>query len=296
MDWDKLRIFYAVAQSKSLTRAGESLNLSQSAVSRQISALEERMGVALFHRHARGLILTEHGEILFRTVSEMVSKLQTAESLLAETSAKPKGPFKITVPHALGNIWVTPLMQEFCELYPDIEVTLILDDRELDLSMREADVAMRFYPARHPDLIQKPLFTLNNAIYASNDYLRIHGVPKHLEDLQHHRLIAYGGNPNPPFEEVNWLTDKLAAKKKTAKSYFTINSLTGIRTAVKNGMGVAALPGYMMYRARHVSRILHEIEGPRCEAYFVYPLELKNSKRIAVLRNFLTRKIAEYDF
>src|SRR5688572_21670004 len=132
MDWDKLRVFHTVAQHKSLTRAGEALSLSQSAVSRQISALEEKLGIALFHRHARGLMLSEQGEILFRTVSEMVSKLQATESTLAESSTRPKGPFKVAVPSTFGAVWLAALMKEYTDLYPDIQVTLICEDRELD--------------------------------------------------------------------------------------------------------------------------------------------------------------------
>ncbi|OYW13103.1 MAG: LysR family transcriptional regulator, partial [Rhodospirillales bacterium 12-54-5] len=146
MDWDKLRIFHAVGMSKSLTRAGDVLNLSQSAVSRQISALEESMKVPLFHRHARGLMLTEQGELLYRTVSEMVTKLQATEISLAESSAKPRGPYKITVPSTFGTLWLSAQMKEFTDLYPEIEVTLLCEDRELDLARREADAAIRFHP------------------------------------------------------------------------------------------------------------------------------------------------------
>ena len=238
MDWDKLRIFYKVAQMKSLTRAGEVLNSSQSAVSRQISQLEDKIGVPLFHRHARGLILTEQGEILFRTVADMKNKLQATESLLADASEKPKGPFKITAPHAIGNLWLTPIMKEFCQLYPDIDVSLVLDDRELNISMREADVALRLYPSKHPDVIQKHITTLPNALYASNDYLREHGLPESIEALREHHLICYDNTSTAPFAEANWLF-KQYGKKHKLKPYFTTNSLTSVRTAVKNGMGIA---------------------------------------------------------
>src|ERR1700744_4078054 len=152
MDWDKLRIFHAVALCKSLTRAGATLNLSHAAVSRQISALEEKMGIALFHRHARGLVLSEQGEILMRAVSEMVTKLQQTEITLAEATLRPKGPYKICVPATFGTLWLAAQMKEYTDLYPDIQVTLVCEDRELDLTTREADAAIRFYPARHPDL------------------------------------------------------------------------------------------------------------------------------------------------
>lgn len=296
MDWDKLRIFHSVALSKSLTKAGETLGLSQSAVSRQISALEEKMGIPLFHRHARGLMLTEQGEILFRTVSEMVTKLQATEISLAESSARPKGPFKITVPSTFGTIWLASQMKEYTDLYPEIQVNLICEDRELDLTLRQADAALRFHPARHPDLVQIPIMKLRNSLYASNDYLRLHGIPKTLGDLRRHKVLGFDAptGTSAPFPQVNWLFELPGAKELVP--YFKVNSLLAMRTAVKQGMGIAALPDYLMHRTRHISQVLPDVAGPVTDAYYIYPVELKNSKRIAVFRNFITQKIAESNF
>lgn len=296
MDWDKLRIFYSVALSKSLTKAGETLNLSQSAVSRQVSGLEEKLGIALFHRHARGLMLTEQGEILFRTVSDMVVKLQATENSLAEASAKPKGTFKIAVPTTFGNIWLAQQMKEYTDLYPDIQVTLLCEDRELDLTLRQADAAVRFQPARNPDLVQKSIMSLRNSLYASNDYLRLHGVPTSLADLKHHKLLGYDTTAESPFPEMHWLFDMPQAKSVGLTPFFRVNSLLAMRTVVKQGMGIATLPDYLMHRTRHISRVLPDLSGPVTEAYYIYPMELKNSKRIAVFRNFITQKIAESNF
>lgn len=298
MDWDKLRIFHTVGQSKSLTQAGEVLGLSQSAVSRHIGGLEERLGVSLFHRHARGLLLTEQGEILFRTVSDMVAKLQTTEVSLTETSAKPKGPFKLSVPSTFGTIWLAQQMKEYTDLYPDIAVTLICDDGEPDMSRREADAALRFKPvnaARSPDVVQVPIMQLRNSLYASNDYLRQHGIPKTMNDLKQHKLLGFeAADGTLPFPEVNWLFEGKAGKELSA--FFKVNSLLAMRTMVKQGMGIAALPDYLMHRTRHISRVLPEIEGPATAAYYQYPVEYKNSKRIAVFRNFVTQKISESNF
>ena len=293
-DWNKLRIFYHVAQHRNFTEAAEILGLSQSSASRQIGALEEQMGVALFHRHARGVELSEQGEVVFRAVASMMQQLQSAEDIIGESTDKPKGSLTVTTPEALGTIWLTPLMKEFQQHYPDIHIKLLCFDRDLDLSKREADIAIRLHPSKSPDLVQKPIITLRNSIYASNDYLREYGIPKKLEDLRQHRIVAYGDIRTSHSSEFNWLLQK--TKHLKLKPVFQINSLFGMRTAIKNGMGVAALPDYIMYRARHISRVLDDVEGPTTEAYFVYPLELKNSKRLSVFRNFLMRKVAEYNF
>jgi molybdate transport repressor ModE-like protein len=195
MDWDKLRIFHAVADAGSFTHAGHDLGLSQSAVSRQISALEEALNVPLFHRHARGLILTEQGEMLYRTAHEVFTKLTAAQTRLMDSKEKPSGELRITTTVGLGSVWLTPRLREFSEIYPEIGVTLLLDDRELDLSMREADVAIRLRRPTQPDLIQRKLFTVHHHLYASADYLKKHGIPKSLEDLDRHKILTFGQAP-----------------------------------------------------------------------------------------------------
>ncbi len=296
MDWDKLRIFYTVAQSQSFTKAGDVLGLSQSAVSRQVATLESHLQVILFHRHARGLLLTEQGEILFRTVSDVFTKLAAAENALMESKERPNGPLRVTSPVAFGTLWLTPHMKEFHTLYPDIQVTLLVDDRELDLLMREADAAIRVVPAHQPDLIQRPLVTLHNSVYASHDYLRQRGVPKTASDLDDHDLIAYSDDVRLPFPEVNWLLAAGYKDKAGRKPVFKINSLPGMLRAVESHLGIAALPDYMVQGASNVARILPELKGPTTDAYFTYPTELRHSKRIKVFRDFMQRKLTEFRF
>jgi len=294
MDWDKLRIFHAVAEAGSFTHAGEVLNLSQSAVSRQISALEESLKVALFHRHARGLILTEQGETLYRTAHEVFSKLAMAEAQLAESKDRPKGQLKVTATQAFGASWLTPSLLEFVELYPDVEVDLLLEDRELDLSMREADVAIRMTPPRQPELIQRHLMTVHFNVYAAPGYLKRHGIPKSAAELDQHRIIVYGDEMRPPvMRDIDWLLYAGAGADKPRRPILKVNSVYAIQRAVQSGLGIASLPEFMVQETEYLVRILPELQGPRIDAYFLYPEELRNSKRIQVFRDFLLRKVAE---
>ena len=192
MDWDKLRVFHAVAEAGSFTHAGDTLNLSQSAVSRQISALEEALQVPLFHRHARGLILTEQGESLNRTVREVFAKLAMTEALLTESKEKPAGRLKVTTTVGFGSSWLAPRLQQFLEQYPDVTMQLLLDDTDLDLAMREADVAIRMHTPKQPDLVQRHLMSIEWHVCASPEYLKKHGTPKTAEELDNHRLILFG--------------------------------------------------------------------------------------------------------
>jgi DNA-binding transcriptional LysR family regulator len=293
MDWDKLRVFHAVAEAGSFTHAGDALNLSQSAVSRQISGLEESLQVPLFHRHARGLILTEQGELLYRTARDVFAKLSMTEAMLSESKDRPKGPLKVTTTVAFGSAWLTPRIKEFLELYPEITLSLLVDDGELDLSMREADVAIRMTPPRQPDLVQRHLLTVRSYAFASPEYLKKHGVPTRAEDLDEHRLIVYGDDARPPAATINWLLEAGAKPGAERRPILKVNNVNGIYRAVQSGLGIGSIPNYMLQETSELVRVLPELSGPTVEAYFVYPEELRPSKRIAVFRDFLIRKVAE---
>jgi len=295
MDWDKLRVFHAVAEAGSFTHAGEVLNLSQSAVSRQISALEESLSLPLFHRHARGLILTEQGELLYKTAREIFSKLAMTEALLTESRERPQGPLKITTTVAFGTLWLTPRIKDFLDLYPDIQVSLVLTDSELDLAMREADVAIRMMPPRQPDLVQRHLLKMNYNVYAAPEYLKRHGMPLTAEDLDNHHVIVYGDDQrvSPPAPNVNWLLEAGADPARPRRAVLEVNNIYGIYRAVRSGLGIAALPDYMSTEADNLVHVLPELRGPKLDTYFVYPEELRHSKRITVFRDFLLHKIQE---
>lgn len=295
MDWDKLRTFHAVAEAGSLTRAGEVMNLSQSAVSRQISNLEESLDVALFHRHARGLKLTEQGELLFRTAHDVFAKLAMAEARIAENRERPGGPLKINTTVAFGSVWLTSRIKEFVTLYPDVDVSLVLADTELDLSMREADAAIRMQPPTQPDLIQRPLMQLHYHLYASPAYLREMGVPAAVNDLDAHRIVVYGRDAAPPVANLNWAL-YLGSEEQPRRPILQVNSIYGIFRAVQSGLGIAALPDYMSREVGDLVRVLPEIEGPTTHSYFVYPEELRETKRIQVLRDFLVSKVEAEQF
>ena len=291
MDWDKLRIFHAVAEAGSFTHAGEALNLSQSAVSRQISSLEESLQVPLFHRHARGLMLTEQGETLLRTAREIAKKLNMVEARIRESRERPEGPLRITATIAFGSAWLAPRLKEFLEDYPDIEVSVVLSDSELDLSMREADVAIRMMPPTQADLIQRRLMTLRYQVFAAPSYLQARGMPRTPEDLDNHRLIIFGDDAYMPVPSLNWLLEAGARNGNKRKAFLKVNSTYGIFRAVQSGIGIGALPHYLNQETDNLVQILPELRGPDVDVFFVYPEELRQSNRIKVFRDFLIRKI-----
>ncbi len=296
MDWDKLRIFHAAADAGSFTHAGEVLNLSQSAVSRQVSALEQDLQVPLFHRHARGLILTEQGETLYRTVRDVVFKLENAQARLADSKERPGGELKVTTTLGIGTNWLTPRLGEFLELYPDIKLTLLLVDGELDLAMREADVAIRVREPVQADLIRRRIFTMHFHAYASSTYLKRHGEPNSFDDLDEHRIISYGATAQAYLGNINYLQSAGRDSKDPRSSILTVNNISALRRAVENGIGIAVLPDYLALSEAGLVRILPQSAMPEMECYLVYPEEMKNVARVRVFCDFLVANAQRWEY
>lgn len=292
MDWDKLRIFHAVAEAGSFTHAGETLNLSQSAISRQISTLEDSVGVPLFLRHARGLILTEQGDLLFRAVREVFARLSMVEGQLSDSRASADGPLSVTVAEFIGSTWLAPLLAEFRQENPGIRLSLLLDDRIYNLGLREADAAIRLYRPEQSDLIQSKIATIGFSICASKDYLKRNGVPKSAEDLKAHTLIGYPPEDNAPFADPNWLLRVAGVVPDAADSkLILLNSIYGICRTAGTGAGIAVLPDYLIAQDKSLEIVLPHLKRPPVEMYYVYPEERRHSRRIGIFRDYLVRHI-----
>ena len=296
MDWDKLRIFNAAAEAGSFTHAGEVLGLSQSAVSRQVSALELDLQTPLFHRHARGLILTEQGEQLFRTVQEVVQKLEVTRMRLTDSRERPHGELRVTTTVGIGTNWLAPRLGEFLELYPDITVKVILSDDDLDLGMREADMAIRVREPQQPDLIRRRLFTMHFHAYASPAYIKRHGQPRSLDELDKHRILIYGASAGNYLNNINSLQYTGRDSRAPRATALTINNLTAVCNAVGAGVGIAVLPDYLVQTQSELLPILPEADMPELECFLVYPEELKNVARVRVFRDFLVSNAQRWDF
>ena len=294
MDWDKLKIFHAVAEAGSFTNATINLNLSQSAISRQIQSLEQDLKVQLFERHARGLTLTENGEYVYKTAHEVISKLKEVETSLGDQKNKPTGKLTITTVRSFGTHWLTPRIQEFMNLNPEIEVELIFDDKELDLSTRQADIGIFMRRPKQLNYIQKKLIDIKYFVYGSNKYLEKYGMPKTIADLNKHKFISFGKGAPSPVYNPDWAL-KLGVKDgKKRKSIMKVNSVMGLLLAVETGVGLAALPEYLVSNSNNVIKVLPNSEGPITEAHFVYPQSLKNNARVTAFRNFLYSKIGDW--
>lgn len=294
MDWDKLRVFHAVSSAGSFTKATEILNISQSAISRQINILEEDLGIPLFHRVARGLVLTEEGEALRDTVSNVFSKLEMAQTTITELKNFARGHLQVATTLAFGSMWLAPRLQEFLDQYPEVRVTLLLKDEEIDLNMREADISITSLPINNPDLIHCDPVSYRFRIYASKSYLEQYGTPQTPEDLDHHRLIVFGKEMPHLYSNLDWLLN-LGAKKPRSP-YLVINSWQAIYEATQSGLGIAALHKYMVGDDPEMVEILPHIPGANVHRYVTYPSHLASLKRVEVFVKYVLEKMQEGDF
>lgn len=291
MDWDKLRIFHAVADAGSLTHAGDVLHLSQSAVSRQIRGLEEALGTTLFHRHARGLILTEQGELLFEATAAMASKLDTAAARIRDSEEHIFGELRVTTATGFGTLWLVPRLPRLYAKYPDLKIDLILEERVLDLPMREADVAIRMKEPAQSDLIRRRLLNIRMRLYATQQYLDQAGTPRRFDELIKHRLICQ--NPGTPqVSSGAALAHRILALNPT--STLTINNYFGVLQGVLSHVGIGVLPDYLTSDFGELVRVLPDLESEDVPVFLAYPEELRTSRRVAAFRDFVLEEIQSH--
>ncbi len=291
MDWDKLRIFHAVADAGSLTHAGESLHLSQSAVSRHIRALEQSLDATLFHRHARGLILTEQGELLFEATNSMNKRLEAAAARIRDSEEEVLGILRVTTTIGFGTLWLAPRLPKLYEKFPDLKIELMLEERVLDLPMREADVAIRMKEPSQADLIRRRLMNIRMRLYATPEYLAAKGTPQLIEDISAHRLISQ--NPNTPQVSAGAALVQMLIDYDI-RSTLTVNNYFGVLQGVLNHLGIGVLPDYLALDFPHLIRVLPDIDSDEVPVFLAYPEELRQSKRVGAFRDFVTEEIMAY--
>ena len=295
MDWNKLKAFYEVAINSSISKASTKLNISQSAISRQIQDLELDLRTSLFIRHQKGVQLTEQGENLFNAVNQIKFSISDFERKLIEKKTKPSGKLTISTTVGFGSTWLTPRINNFTDKYPDMQVSLLMSDEEIDLSNRSADVAVRVKKPTQLNLIYKKFVNFHNHIYGSSDYLQKYGIPRNVNDLDKHQLICFGAGLPSPISNIDWIL-KVGKNIGKRRPKFRVNSIYGISLAVEKGAGLASLPDYMVSNKPHLVRVLPNIEGPSYQTYFVYTESFKNDRRLEVFRDFLYNEAKDWHF
>lgn len=226
----------------------------------------------------------------------MRMRLETTKARLVDTSERPSGTLKVTTTVGLGSIWLAQRIGEFLDLYPDVRVELILNNEELDLAMREADVAIRLRRPAQPDLIQRRLFTIHFHVYASNDYLKRFGEPTTIADLDKHRIVSFGGQEPSYLLAVHWLSTAGREGQEPRQYHYMVNNITALKLAVETGAGIAVLPDYAVVGNPDLTQILRDVEMPTLDSYLVYAEEMRSVARVQAFRDFLITKAQRWTF
>ncbi|MCY4542329.1 MAG: LysR family transcriptional regulator [Rhodobacteraceae bacterium] len=287
MNWDKLRLFVAVAETGRLSLAASKLSMSQSALSRQVAALESEIGVPLFHRHARGLLLTEQGNILFEAASSMSKQLESAAARIRDSRMLNEGELRVTTTVGFGSLWLAPRLPRFFDEHPQININLMLEERILDLAMREADCAIRMKEPSQADLIRRKIMTTEMRLYASREFLRMHGKPQSLKDLRRLRLISHNSSVIGSTVREMYLADLAPFDMQP---HMLVNNYYGILQAVRNDLGIGIMPDYVARHLCDVVEVLPEMVSKNIPMYFAYPVELRDSCRLKAFRDFVVRE------
>lgn len=253
--------------------------------------MEESLGTTLFHRHARGLILTEQGELLFDATSSMAKRLETAAARIRDSEEEVFGELRVTTTTGFGSLWLAPRLTALYAKYPDLKIDLMLEERVLDLPMREADVAIRMKEPSQADLIRKRLMGVRMRLYASPDYLARAGMPQHIEEIAAHRLICQ----NPGAAQVSAGAVLVAhLMSYEPRSTLKVNNYFGVLQGVVSDLGIGVLPDYLTQDFPSLLRVLPDVESAEVPVFLAYPEELRQSKRVTAFRDFVQDEIITY--
>lgn len=198
-DLGLLQLFVQVVEAGSLSRAAEDLNVSLPMASRRLRQLEIRLGVRLLQRTTRRQSLTEEGELLYPQAVEIIAMLEAVEQRLSQRSETVSGHLRVTAPVALGSRHIAPLLADFRQLHPGLDIDLQLTDTVLDLVAAGLDLAIRYGALDDSSYISRPLAQNHRVLCASPAYLRRRGVPRHPSELTAHDCLHIGSH-----SRVDW--------------------------------------------------------------------------------------------
>jgi DNA-binding transcriptional LysR family regulator len=286
-----MRVFAHVVDAKSFSAAADRLGMSKSLASRQVSALEQALSVRLLNRSTRKLSLTEAGALFYEHCARIVQEADLAEQRLTRTQSEPAGLVRVTAVPAFAVRHVLPALTEFYRQYPKIQVKLSCSNRAVDLGDGEFDLGVRvsFKPA--PNLVARKLAANRAVLCAAPAYLERHGAPRRPEDLADHACVLF----SPLTARGTW-TLRRGGQKYSVRvaGAFETDEIDAVRAAVAAGMGIGALPAYMvaddLRRGRLVPLLRPFQVLPESAIYLVYLPNRTLSSRVRALIDFLAAR------
>lgn len=287
MNLELLKRFHSVAEEGTLGKASKKLNVASTALTKSIQDFEHELKTKLFDRVPKGMRLTPQGERLYAFSKNFLAQADSFEKAFHEKDDEISGEFKIaTTPH-FGSEWLIPRLKRFLIRHPHVKIKMILKQLK-DISVEEVDIAICSAIPRAPHLIQKYLFTSNIRLFASQDYLKKFGIPQTVDDLDHHRLITYGGNVHNPYGNTSWVLNLgKELGELSRESFIEVDSLHGLISCARLGLGIIEAPDDPAVLSHGLIHVLPQERGPQFEAHYIYSNKRQNSKKIKIFFQYL---------
>jgi DNA-binding transcriptional LysR family regulator len=269
---DAFAVFTTVIKAKNFTHAAQLLGLTPSAVSKQISQLEQRLQVRLLNRTTRSISPTEAGQLLYERCQELLAGFAEAEQRVKELDNSPKGTLRISATPTFGRTLLMSLFSSFARRYPDIHIELTFADKPLNLAKEGIDLGLQLGSLQDSRLVAKPLARQPVMLTATPEDLKEFGTPEKLSDLRDHHLLMINGTE---FAEPRWSKRFLKEAQLDQKSKrFTVNDLDLLFEACRNGLGITALPIYLVEPCMaqgELVQVLPKVTFPKRTIHVVYP-------------------------
>ena len=295
--WTEIELFVQVAETGSMSRAAEALDLSNAAASRHLSALEERLGARLVERNTRRLYLTDTGQEFFSRAKGILAELKDAESAVNATSMNPTGVLRISASLSFSLHHVAPLLREYTQRYPDVTVHIESANRYLDIIDNNIDVAIRTREIE-PDsnITIRRLAETRRILTASPRYLAQYGTPKTLDDLQRHKMLMYTLSNNP--NDLRFTRDG-QTHTVTVKGVLDANDGQILRVAALDGLGILVQPTYIVYDdivAGRLVPVLDDWDLPRLTVNLAYPSRKHLSAKVRTFIDFVAEHFVKMEY
>lgn len=289
----ELTVFAKVVDEGGFSAAARAMNLTPSAVSKQIGRLEDRLGVRLLNRTTRSLSLTPEGRSFYERCTRILSDIDEAEAEVTSAHTTPKGALRISCGVAFGRHQVSPLIPEFLERYPDVQVEMIQTDSLVDLVEQGVDLAVRFGELQDSSLVARFLARSKRAICASPEYLERHGIPQHPSDLQDHNCLFFSTLPH-----LNEWIFKVPEGEYSFRPQgnFSANNGETIHEMALAGLGVARLAEFLVapdVRDGKLVRVLQDYyRDITVPIHALYPTRRHLSPKLRAFVDFLVEKFS----
>lgn len=288
-DWNDLRFFLAIAREGSTLGAAKTLNVSQPTVQRRIAALEQSIRRELVERHPTGYRLTEFGKALVPHAEEVERSVAALGRQITSGGQELGGTLRVTCPEGMASRLLAPLIEDFRARYPELRVDLIMTDRRLDLAKGEAEVALRIHEPGEGSLVARRIAESLWAVYASRSYVQHHGRPQSWEDLEHHAVVAFGGELADN-HAGRWLKESAPGARIAA----TGSSMLGVLGAVKSGAGLAPLPILLGGSEDDLLPVLAPVPELSTKVYLVMHADLRSTPRVRAFCDFVVAEVKRF--